>query len=82
MTSIFNSHLKVRRFLYFRYGLLDYPLICNSWSLRCVVLEIAGSWHPLPSVLCWLRLSSVHMLTRALLGLWIFHRLLGGGGGV
>ena len=81
MTSIFNSHLKVRRFI------LSTRLVRLSFGLLQLVATLRGSrdsrqlaMHPLLSVLCMLRLSSVHMLTRALLGLWIFHRLLGGGG--
>ena len=79
MTSIFNTHLKVRRFI-LSIRLVRLSLISYSWSLRCVVLEIAGSWHPLPSVLCWLRLSSVHIVNPRPAGPLDFPPPAGGGG--
>ena len=56
-----------------------FPLVDALRSFR--VSRGGGTYvPPPPAVRRWLRPPAVRGLIRALLGLWIFHRLLGGGG--
>ena len=61
-----------------RYLQIVYLIFLLSATSGHVIFAIS----PLP-IIQWVKIQLPYIyLTRALLGLWIFHRLLGGGGGL